>query len=83
MDSNHQLTGYEPVAPPLNYGNKCREYMLPFHMPLCSGVGCPPALPTLPSSTGEVSGAFTKVAAHLLGLTLPHSYSVSFGDGVS
>ena len=42
--------------------------MLPFHMPLCSGVWCSMTLPALPSSTGEVSGALINVVAHVLDL---------------
>ena len=39
---------------------------LPFHMPLCSGVGASPLLPNLPASTGAESGALLKVVTHLL-----------------
>ena len=71
----------------LKYGNKCREHMLPFHMPLCSGVWCSPALPALPSSTGEVSGdlyplglgAYQLIRRFAFVCCLhPHSYSDRF-----
>ena len=51
---------------------RCPAELLPFHMPLCSGVWCFLLIPALRSSTGELSAQHVTSQVHVLEIAAPH-----------